>query len=156
MESIRCLKCGEEVPFNTMYLMGEPLDYWHELADWAIDHGYKQDKKSKPIKNGGPMNSLFNKAAKLAAAVAAPVFQYRGWTWYDPDLNERIPSIGEIQDIIGKLLRLAAEHGYSSTGRLTVEREDDEDGTPYTYNIMLGIGSVPCSDNGEPISVDID
>jgi hypothetical protein len=136
--------------------MGEPLDYWLELADWADAHGYKKDKKSKPIKNGGLMNSLFDKAAKLAAAVAAPVFQYREWTWYDPDFNERIPSVKEIRNTISDLLKDAVRAGYSSTGRLTVERDDCEDGTPCMYNIMLDIGTVFCDDDGEPENVEVD
>jgi hypothetical protein len=101
------------------------------------------------------MNSLFNKAAKLAAAVAAPVFQYRGWTWYDP-VCDCIPSVDKIRDTIKGLLHEAAEHGYASAGRLTVERDDCEDGTPCMYNIMLDIGTVFCDDDGEPESVMVD
>jgi hypothetical protein len=106
------------------------------------------------------MNSLFNKAAKLAAAVAAPVFQYRGWTWAHHVLLEPtedyIPSARDIQNTIVDLLNKAAESGGSRTGRLAVEREDDEDGTPVMYNIMLEIGHVFCYDDGEPESVMVD
>lgn len=81
--------------------------------------------------------------AELVASKVAPLYNLMGWTWGE---SEQSPPSREIEDTVQDLIDSLTDIGVTevSTGRLSVERWDDEvDGPSIRVSLDLYQGPMP-------------
>lgn len=73
--------------------------------------------------------------ARYCANILSPLFQSMGWTWGE----KKIPTYNEVAESIDRLLDECRIGGQLSTGRIMVEKYQDEEGR-VTKKVYLELG----------------